>query len=390
MKNKLFYGSAPKIQKMFSNKITYFAFVVLGLILKLILLPVKTGDYIGFIQPWIEFIKTHGYFSSLKYGFYDYTPSYIYFLIAIVKIGLNPLYSVKIISISFEYLAAFFVGKIAFKKYNNNLVIWISLAIIPLLPSIMLNSSYLSQCDSIYSAFVLGSLYFLLEKKQFLSILFLGIAFAFKMQTVFILPFFFVWMLRGNIRWYYFFLIPFIFILSILPTWLYGREFMELLKVYISQTDHYRLLTLNFPNLYIWIDNVFYEPVKTIGIVATIIMTLFSGFWLSKKQFFFTYESWIKLAFLSSIIVPYFLPGMHERYMYLGDLLGVLYYLVNRRNLHLPMGILLASFYSYIRCSKYNEMLPMSPAFLIYSLVIIFTLIDFIKTLNIESNEIRK
>jgi len=370
------------------KNLIWIVLIVISLLIKTFLLPVRTGDYIGFLQPWIGFIKSHGYFSSLHYGFYDYTPSYIYILIAITKIGLNPLYSIKIVSIVFEYLAAFFIGKIAFQKVKNNQVIWISLVVIPLLPSILLNSSYLSQCDSIYSAFVMGSIYFIFQRKQFLSVLFLAIAFAFKMQTAFILPFFFVMMLRGNIRWYYFCLIPIIFIISITPTWLYGRPFTDLIKVYIAQTDRFRFLTLNFPNLYIWISNNYYEQVKILGIILTSALTVFTGFWLRRKQIVFSFETWIRLAFLSAIVVPFILPGMHERYMYLGDILGVLYYLVIRKNIHLPIGILLVSFYSYIRCSRFNDILPMAPAFFIYSLIIILTVNDLIKNLKTESNGI--
>lgn len=348
----------------------------------------KTGDYIVFLDPWIQFIKFHGYFSSLKYGFYDYAPSYIYILVVITKIGLNPLFSVKIVSILFEYLAAYFIGKIIFQKYKNKLVICISLAVIPLIPSVILNSSYLSQCDSIYAAFVMGSIYFILKEKQFLSVLLLAIAFAFKMQTAFILPFFFVLMLRGNIRWYYFLLIPCVFILSITPAWLIGRPFEELLKVYLAQTERFKFLTQNFPNIYIWIPNYFYEPARLSGMILTFFITLFSGIWLSRKKITFSFESWITLALLSSIIIPYFLPGMHERYMYLGDLLGVLYFLVLRKNIHIPIGILLVSCYSYIRCSRFNDILPMSPAFFVYTIIIIFTTIDFIKTIKVESNEI--
>jgi Gpi18-like mannosyltransferase len=227
-----------------------------------------------------------------------------------------------------------------------------------------------------------------LKNKQIPSIILLGIAFAFKMQTVFILPLFFVLMLRGKINWYYFLIIPFIFILSISPTWLYGRELSELLKVYLNQTDHYRLLTLNFPNLYIWINNSFYETFKITGMIAAVIITLLSGFWLSRKKYVLSFEMYIKLAFLSSIFIPFILPGMHERYMYLGDLLGVLYYLVLRKNIYLPLSILLVSFYSYIRCSRYNEILPMSPAFFVYLAVIVLTSIDFITSLKVESNEI--
>lgn len=139
----------PKFLRIILQKKNLIAIIIIGIIIKLALASVKTGDFIIFLEPWLEFIKTHGYFSSLKYGFYDYTPSYIYILILIAKIGFNPLYSVKLVSIIFEYVAAYFIGKIAYQKYKSNIVIWISVAVIPLLPTVLLNSSYLSQCDSI-------------------------------------------------------------------------------------------------------------------------------------------------------------------------------------------------------------------------------------------------
>jgi len=161
-----------------------------------------------------------------------------------------------------------------------------------------------------------------------------------------------------------------------------------LLNVYISQTDRYRFLTLNFPNLYIWINNDYYESVKIIGIIVTALITLLSGYFLGRIKKEFTFEIWVKLAFLSAIVVTFILPGMHERYMYLGDVLGVLYFLVVRKNIHLPVGILLVSFYSYIRCSRYNGVIPMEPAFVVYLSVIVLTIFDFIKSLKNDSKPV--
>lgn len=375
-----------KIFDLLKQKKTLFILIVFGLICKLALLPIQTGDSVFFLR-WINFIQSHGFASSLKFDFYDYTPAYIYFLIGIAKVGLNPLFSLKIISVFFEYVAAFFIGKIAFLKYKTNLVIWACIAIIPLLPSVMLNSSYLSQCDSIYAAFVFGSIYFALTKKQLLSVLFLGIAFSFKIQAAIILPFYFVLMLRNDIKWYYFLLVPVVFVVSILPAWLYGRPFAELLTIYVFQSNYFEYLTMNFPNPYMWISNDFYEPVKTAGLILTTIITLLTGFWLRNKKYIFSFEMWVKLAFLSAIFIPFILPGMHERYMYMGDILGVLYFLIIRKNIHLSLGIILVSFYSYIRCSRYNDILPMEPALVIYLLVIIFVSADFVKSLKTPANE---
>lgn len=375
-----------KFTELFSNKIMWYSLIIIGIVLKTSLLPIQTGDSVFFLR-WINFIQSHGFASSLKFDFYDYTPAYIYFLIGIAKVGLNPLFSLKIISVFFEYVAAFFIGKIAFIKYRTSLVILACIVIIPLLPSVMLNSSYLSQCDSIYAAFVFGSIYFALTRKQLLSVLFLGIAFSFKIQAAFILPFYFVMMLRNEIKWYYFSLVPVVFVVSVLPAWLYGRPFAELISIYVFQSNYFEYLTMNFPNPYMWISNDFYEPVKTAGLILTTIITLLTGFWLRNKKYVFDFEMWVKLAFLSAIFIPFILPGMHERYMYMGDILGVLYFLTIRKNIHLSLGIILVSFYSYIRCSRYNDILPMEPALVIYLLVIIFVCADFVKSLKTTANE---
>ncbi|MDO9152976.1 MAG: hypothetical protein Q7U47_04595 [Paludibacter sp.] len=375
---------------LLNQRKTYIFLILLGLLVKWGVFPVETGDYIHFFDPWIHFIKTHGYELSLKYNFYNYTPTYIYILIGVAKTGLYPLYLIKLISVAFEFLAAFFIGKIAFFKYKDNLVIWISLAIVPIIPTVLLNSSYLSQCDSIYASFVLGSIYFILREKAFLSVLFLGIAFAFKIQSVFILPFFFVLMLKGNIRWYYFTLIPAMFLSSLLPAFFYGRPFSEILSTYYSQANQYHFLTLEFPNLYIWIDNRYYEIFKMIGIIITACITLLTGIILQHKKYRFSYEMWIQLALISAVVIPFILPGMHERYMYLGDILSVLYFVVFRKNIFVPAGILSVSLYSYIRCSRFNEILPMEPAFFVYTAVIIFLIFDFTFALKKSVHESTK
>ena len=369
---------------MLFNKKSWMVLIGIGLVLKVALFPIQTGDYNHYLWPWIHFIQTHGYASSLKFDFYNYTPAYIYILIGIARVGVYPLYAIKIVSVLFEYLMAYFIGKTVCLKYRNNIVVWISLAIVPLLPTVMLNSSYLAQCDAVYAAFVAGSIFFALKEKPFLSILFLGLAFAFKLQTALLLPFYFVMLLRGNIRWYYFLLIPAVFVLSILPAWLYGRSFTGLLSVYLQQSTEFRYLTLNFPNVYIWISNEYYTPVRAAGMIITVLLTVAVGWWLSLKRFTFTFESWVRLAFLSAMVAPFLLPGMHERYMYTADVLGVLYYMVIRKNIHLPVGVLLVSTYSYIRCSRYHDVLPIEPAFFVYLLVIIFTSVDFVAGLKIK------
>jgi hypothetical protein len=63
--------------------------------------------------------------------------------------------------------------------------------------------------------------------------------------------------------------------------------------------------------------------------------------------------------------------------MYLGDVLGVLYLFIAQKNSGFPAGIILVSFYSYIRCSRYNEALPLAPAFFLYLFILIVMIRNF-------------
>jgi Gpi18-like mannosyltransferase len=378
------------IQTALQKKQFWIAVIVFGILLKIALLPVVKNehDFVNFLLPWVNFIKANGYFEAMKYPFYNYTPTYIYLLVLIAKIGINPVIGIKIVSILFEYLMAFFVGKIVQLKYPSRLTMLATLAIVPLIPTVLMNASYWHQCDAVYSAFAIGSIFFLLNKRSLLSIVFLGIAFAFKMQTAMLLPFFFVALLRGEVKWYYFLAVPAVYFLAILPTWFAGRPWADLLGIYLAQADTTHKLTLNFPNFYTWfttpnlsVDDTLYPILMPVGIFVTVCVTIVCGILLSRKIIRFDLETWVRLAFLSAIVVPFLLPGMHERYMFLGDVLGVLYFLVLRRNIHLPLGIIFVSSYSYIRCSRLNEFMPMEPVFFIYLSVIVLAIIDFKKSL---------
>ena len=108
------------------RKESYLLLICIGLVVKVALFPVQTGDYTHYLAPWLHFIQTHVYAASLKFDFYNYTPAYIYILIGIARVGVYPLYAIKIVSVLFEYLMAYFIGKTVCLKYRNNIVVWIS------------------------------------------------------------------------------------------------------------------------------------------------------------------------------------------------------------------------------------------------------------------------
>lgn len=350
----------PVLQSLFRNKKFLALLIAMGLVIKLLMIPFipEPGDYTFFLKPWVEFIRSHGYWQAFRFEFANYSPAYLYFLLGIAKLGGEPLIPIKLLSICFEYVAAWFIGGIAYQKYRENWVRWCALAVVPLLPTVLINSSYWGQCDSIYVSFLIGSIYFALKKRSFLSILFLGISFSFKLQAVLLFPFYFVLLLKNRIKWYYFLLVPAVYLISLLPAYCAGRPLTELLSVFVAQSGHYEELSLQFPNLYMWISNDYYEPVKWGGILFTFLFALLTGGLLAKKyKTELTDDYLVRLALLSAVIFPFLLPGMHERYMYAGDLLAIVYIMYFPSKFYNALGVPLISFFSYALCSSLNELL---------------------------------
>ncbi len=350
----------PILQSLFRNKKFLALLILAGLLIKLLMLPFfpEPGDYTFFLKPWVEFIRSHGYWQAFRFEFANYSPAYLYFLLGIAKLGGEPLIPIKLVSICFEYVAAWFIGGIAYQKYKEDWVRWCALAVVPLLPTVLINSSYWGQCDSVYASFLIGSIYFVLRKKPVLSILFLGISFSFKLQAVLLFPFYFVLLLKNRVKWYYFLLVPAVYLISLLPAYCAGRPLTELLSVFISQSEYYESLSLQFPNLYMWISDDHYETVKWIGILFTFLFTLLMGGLLAKKcRTELTNDYLVRLALLSAVIFPFLLPGMHERYMYVGDLLAVAYIMYFPRKFYNALGIPLISLFSYALCTSLNESL---------------------------------
>lgn len=371
----------------FRSKKLWGGVILFGLLFKLwaIRFYPEPGDYVGFLVPWIDFMKENGYLQAFRYPFANYAPAYLYFLLGIAKLNIDTLYGIKLLSIFFDYLLAGFVGAIAYEKYKQGWVRWCALAIIPLLPTVLVNSSYWGQCDSIYATFLLGSIYFVMKNRSLLAVVFFGISFSFKLQAVLLSPFFFVLMLRNRIKWYYFLLVPAIYVISVLPAYLVGRPLSDLLTVYVSQTEQYKDLSLQFTNVYMWISNEYYSVVKWIGMGGTFLFTLVAGGVLAwKYPSKLTNDYLVRLAFLSAALYPFLLPGMHERYMFVGDVLAIVYVLYFPRTFYYALGIPVVSLFSYSLCTSLREIFLPYCAFvmtLFYIFVLYLLIRDFVRSI---------
>lgn len=368
-------------RSMIKNKhiIIYFSIIILGLVVRIRYLNFISGDYANFLKPWVEQIRDLNGFAALKENVGNYNVPYIIILILISYLKCEPLISIKIVSILFDLIVSIVTYGIIYKITNNKKTALFGSMVVWVLPTVMLNGAMWGQCDSIYCAFVLLSIYFLLDKRFIFSFVMLGIAFAFKLQTVFILPLYILMVFREkNVKWYYFLIIPLVNFILCLPAIIAGRNIVEVLTIYLNQTGYYKALTANFPNIYSIVQGsefaVNYGNIITLGgILITIIVFGIVWFVVLIKKIDFDFENIIAFGIFSVVVATFLLPRMHDRYMYVADILSVIWYICYRKKIFVPLTINFISLYSYLMF-----LVGGTPTFMIKELVLAIVIITFV------------
>ncbi|MFM6368920.1 MAG: hypothetical protein ACKPGN_11955, partial [Dolichospermum sp.] len=208
----------------------WFMGILFAVVVRLVCVPNKSVDYKYFLDPWYDFIVTHGGFSAFKYGFYDYTPSYLYWLLiaATLLSGVPKILGIKLFAMIIDFICAFFTYKIVKLKYPvGKMAYWAFLAVI-LSPTVIYNSSLWGQCDVIYTTGLVACIYFLSIYKQIPALISFGVALSFKFQAMFLTPLLLILLIKKRISWYYLPIIPLVYLVAILPAWIAGRPIKEL------------------------------------------------------------------------------------------------------------------------------------------------------------------
>ena len=311
---------------------------LLMLLIRISFFDFYSGDMIHYLEPWMDTLRKNGGFLALKREVGNYNMAYMYLLALGSYLPIPSIIYIKLLSVIADFLMALFSYKIIklLTKNDKNSKIYAILGYFLVIasPTVFLNSSVWGQCDSIYTLFILISIYFYLSKRTTLSFIFLGISFSFKLQAIFILPAYILMFLKDkDIRFYHFLIIPLVNIISLIPANLLGRPWGELIAIYFSQTGYYKALTMNMPNLYTFIsfnDNN-YDMLFKLGILGTLTIFAIIFFIFLFLKFKCKKEDIILIGILGIMICVYFLPGMHDRYMYTADVLVILYCLVYRK-----------------------------------------------------------
>lgn len=308
-------------------------------------------DWSVYWSNWLLQFQEGG-FRALKDDFYDYAPPVMYLLYLITRLPVNPMTAFKGICCLLEILGAFVIARIVLLCTKSRKKAAFSYGVFLFWPTVILNAAVWSQCDIIYTLFILCSVYFLLKDKTWTGMWFYGAAFAVKLQTLFIFPFLMILWVRGKVKIKHFVTIPVMYFLGILPAWIAGRPFGELLGIYAFQGGKDRWsLSIKFPNIYQIIgNNYFLDEYVGAGMYLILGILMLVLFWMAYQKVHVTKEYTILMILFFGMLTTYFLPHMHERYLYLTDAFLLIYVMICVKRFPLLMG---ASFLTVVGYAQY-------------------------------------
>lgn len=295
----------------------------------------ESTDYKNYLVHWFNEIKYLGGVHALSHQVGDYNITYQFLISLMTYLHIDPLYSYKVISSIFDFALAISSGVLATMVINTDKKarLFSSVyAIVLMLPTVIVNSAYWAQCDSIYSTFVILSLIFLKKDKFIATFACLGLAFAFKLQAIFILPFYIYYYFAQKKYSIFNFLIGVItFYIACLPGILMGRSWLAPFNIYANQQSEYPRMAFHFPNIWSIINRP-YDYLSSLAIILTISILGYGLFYILSHHIDLDINyNYIMMLTWSVWSCVMFLPAMHERYGYLVDVLLIICTFIDKR-----------------------------------------------------------
>ena len=333
--------------------------LTIGIAIRLPLYDIESGDYYHFLSKWMEQCHAAG-----GWGYLGITPSangastinygcmYQYVLILLHYISGQDLHLIKTVSVIFDVLCAVTIFRIAlFVTGENVQKAVMAFGGVMILPTVVLNSAAWAQCDSIYTAFALLSLLHALKGNNNRVFIYLALAYSFKQQVIFILPFLIIMWIKGKIKARYIFWVPVVLFVTMIPAMIAGRSFAELISIYVKQVSTYSMLTMNYPSIFSVVNPALNIETRKLIIssatVAAIAILGFIAYYVRNSKFRMDGMFMITLAIFTAETALFTLPVMHERYGYLPEVLAVVYAVMGYRRLAVLTAMQFVSLITY-------------------------------------------
>jgi len=313
-------------RKKFIATLSFSILFAFGLALRVIFIPATTLDMRFGYFVWYDMIAAQGILPSLASQSFGYNPPFIYLLaLATLTKGFLPkIIAIKLIPITFDILNTFIVHRIVKTQFPEGRRPLLAALLFWLAPTIMVNSSFWGQTDSLYTCFLLLALLFLLQQRTSAALFAFGLSVAVKAQGIFFGPLLGLLFFKKRIRWYEFFLVPLAYLMAQIPAVLAGRPIFSLFSTYGAQGETFTKTSMNAPNFYFFLSTNDYNASLVIGIPLAALLLLVWMLVGGRKAYSLTPGILTLAALISLALTPFLLPKMHDRYFYPADIFSLL------------------------------------------------------------------
>ncbi|WOC32695.1 MULTISPECIES: glycosyltransferase 87 family protein [Caproicibacterium] len=301
---------------------------ILALAVRLSLYPFQSGDYLIYLEKWYAQIAQGGGLPALRQPLADcnYTIAYLTLLTPFTALHVPALAAVKTISVTADFALACSCALLQSAVWPDcahprraRLLIYTAVL---LFPEAFFNSAFWAQCDAIYITFLVLTIFFLARHRSIAACAMFGLAFAFKMQAVFLLPLLLI--TAAGCRWFRlsaFLAAPAALVLTCVPAMLCGTPIWMTYWPYLVQLGCCGSLSVNSPGIGMLLGHLPFVQwkyallaVTLLALYAALTLALQRGGGLSPYELLLV-GTWTCLCCVT------LLPCMHERYAFPADLL---------------------------------------------------------------------
>jgi Gpi18-like mannosyltransferase len=312
-------------------------------------LHTRTADMVVF-EGWYQHLVERGGWRGLGTVVGNYNAPFLYVLALALILPGPVLLKIKAIFIAFDVLLAFFTYKVVGLRRPGRTAVVAALVMV-LLPTVVINASFYGQMDAMWASFALGGVYFLLRGRAWWGVALGTVSLAIKPQGLFIFPVVLLLALAGRIKWRTLLAAPAVFLGLDVPAVLLGRHPRELLTIYSMsrQGKHVPSLTLHAPSAYAFVPHAAgrVSAVWTLGYVFAAALVVGVCYVLVARRVPMTPDRIVTAAAFFAILLPFTLPGMHERYFFLADVLSVVLVFYRPRLWFVPLLVETSSLLAY-------------------------------------------
>lgn len=296
---------------------------VLGMALRLCGFSFEGVDYRASLLPWFEDFQKYPGLTGLAHFQGDYNIPYVTLLCVLSWLPVPPIVSIKMSSILFDYFTAILLAVMVKEaspqeqKLKNSLLAY---GIFLCSPVTVINSGYLAQCESMWTALALLSFWLILKDHPAAGMLCFGFAFAVKPQGVFILPLLLIlYFYKRSFSLLHFFWIPVGIELLCIPGIIGGCSPDVFYRFFKMMMGHYPFVYYYYPNFWTYLKEAPYYVFGKVAIFSAFLVLLIFAILFVKSRRKHSMGDYLEYISFTSMTCAMILPCMHERYNYMGE-----------------------------------------------------------------------